>query len=469
MASRAKGAALQAALAQAHARACPDALGFLHVDGHTRVYSGTRELPKTHVARMHLAAHASAETWIADAEADPVMVVTALPGGEPGRRAGAAGAQLRALLGPDRWATVIFDRGGWSPATFAALLADGFDILTYRKGPFDPLPASAFAAHGYTDGDGHHREYVLAETTVALPLPKPKGATLSLRQIHRLGADGTQIPILTSRTDLPAAAVCWRLGARWRQENYFKYAREHFALDGLDSYSAIADYPTRLVPNPAKKHTRARVEAAPAALAGAETGLSEVIDEAAARARQPGAGASAQVDPAATRALTSARDRLDHAVAASRATPGYLPLGQVRPNAALINEERKLVTHAIRMGAYNAESTLARMIRPHYARAEDEARALIREAMTLSGDLRIAADTVHVRLDPASAPRRSRALAALADHLTATETIYPGTQLKIAYSVKGHPSDAHTDPAVVGGVSPGAPGSARQARPDMID
>jgi hypothetical protein len=91
------------------------------------------------------------------------------------------------------------------------------------------------------------------------------------------------------------------------------------------------------------------------------------------------------------------------------------------------------------MAAYNAESTLARMIRPHYARADHEARALLREAMTLSGDLQIIGETVHLRLDPASAPRRSRALAALCAQLTATETIYPDTQLKISYSVKSQP------------------------------
>ena len=45
------------------------------------------------------------------------------------------------------------------------------------------------------------------------------------------------------------------------------------------------------------------------------------------------------------------------------------------------------------MAAYNAESTLARMLRPHYSRADDEARALLREAFTLSGDLHITGDT----------------------------------------------------------------------------
>ena len=49
---------------------------------------------------------------------------------------------------------------------------------------------------------------------------------------------------------------------------------------------------------------------------------------------------------------------------------------------------------------------------------------------------------MHVRLDPASAPRRSNALAALCTELTDTQTRYPGTDLTLAYSIKGHPDPA---------------------------
>ena len=147
------------------------------------------------------------------------------------------------------------------------------------------------------------------------------------------------------------------------------------------------------------------------------------------------------MNPAADRGLTLARKRLEQAGEDSRATPSHVPLHDVRPDARLLEEERKLITHAIRMAAYNSESALARMIAPHYRRAEDEARALIREAITLSGDLRLVGDTLHITLDPATAPRRSRAIAALCLELTATETTYPDTELKIVYSVKDVPGD----------------------------
>ena len=255
----------------------------------------------------------------------------------------------------------------------------------------------------------------------------------------RRSDDGHQTPILTNRTDLTAAEIAYRMAARWRQENYFKYAREHFALDALDSYADSPDDPTRQVPNPAKARALAKVSTARGEVAAAHAELSQAIDAAAVRARQSGSGGKATVDPAAQQTLTAAETALTTAQAASRATVSHLPLGQVRPGSRQLETERKLLTHAIRMSAYNSESALARLLRPHYARGDDEARSLLREAFTLSGDLQVVGSTLHVRLDPASAPRRSRALAALCTELTATATRYPGTDLTLTYSVKQQP------------------------------
>jgi len=98
---------------------------------------------------------------------------------------------------------------------------------------------------------------------------------VTLRQVTRrvpARVGGTrQIHALTSRTDLAAGEVCWRLSSRWREENYFRYARTRFALDALDSYAAAPDDPDRMVPNPARKTAAARVRQAEAAARAAET------------------------------------------------------------------------------------------------------------------------------------------------------------------------------------------------------
>jgi hypothetical protein len=195
---------------------------------------------------------------------------------------------------------------------------------------------------------------------------------------------------------------------------------------------------------PGRSRARAadQVNGARTDLIAAHADMAHALDTAVIKAGRRGNGGKATVDPAAGQALGVARDDLTAAEAASRNTPSHLPLGQVRPGSRLLETERKLLTHAIRMSAYNSESALARLLRPHYSRGDDEARALLREAFTLPGDLQISGNTLHVRLDPASAPRRSRTLAALCVELTDTATPYPGTDLTLAYSIKGHPATA---------------------------
>jgi transposase-like protein len=453
LAGHGKGAQLQAALGRHHASTRPDAVGLLYLDGHVRVYSGTRQLPKTHIARMRIAGPATEETWVGDSEGDPVMVITAAPSQSLAAELHRLLPDLRALVGPQRRCTVVFDRGGYSPQVFTEIITAGFDLLTYFKGSWARSAVEDFTTVDFAAPDGTIHSYQLAERPIALPVPGQRAtatgtvttdataaSTLTLRLIVRRSPDGHQTPILTNRTDLSAAELAYRMAARWRQENYFKYAREHFCLDALDSYADSPDDLDRLVPNPVKARAINQVARARTDLITAHAEVAHALDVAVTKAGRRGNGGTATVDPAAGLAVNAAQLELAAAKNVSRNTETHLPLSKVRPGSRLLETERKLLTHAIRMSAYNSESTLARLVRPHYSRGDDEARALLREAFTLSGDLQILGNTLHVRLDPASAPRRSKALAALCTELTDTATRYPGTDLTLAYSVKDTPA-----------------------------
>jgi hypothetical protein len=311
------------------------------IDGHMRAYFGTRDLQKTHVARLHMAARATAETWVADADGQPVMVITAAPSASLAAEIERLLPALRATVGTHRSTTLIFDRGGWSPTLLKKIVDADFDLICWRKGDFAPLGDTEFTECGFTDADtGIEHTYTLAETTTELDCGK-HGA-LSLRQIHKRGRDGSQHPLVTSRRDLTAAEIIWRLAGRWRQENYFRYGRTHFALDALDGYTDKPDDPTRGVPNPAKTDAAAAVSAAHHRLAAAETVLAEAISAAAGAAGRPGNHGCATVDPAAIAAVEIACARLDTARADRADTPARVPLAQVRPNARLLDPVEKV-------------------------------------------------------------------------------------------------------------------------------
>jgi lambda repressor-like predicted transcriptional regulator len=448
LAAAGKAADLIMALARRHAAARPDALGFLYADGHARVYSGTRTVQKTHVARLKFPAPATMETWVTDSRGDPVFMVVAEPSDSLAGELRRLLPALRGIVGEGRRVTVCFDRGGWSPALFADITEAGFGLLTWRKGPAPDLPAEAFTTVTCTDDRGRAHEYELADTTVTLSISEGprKGQAVTLRQVTRrvpAKAGATrQIHALTSRTDLPAGEVCWRLSSRWREENYFRYARTWFALDALDSYAAGPDDPDRMVPNPARKAAAARVRQAEAAAQAAEAAR----DAALLQLRSPAPGQAAyltnQVINALAAPVEAAGRELDEADQAAAAIPARIPPGTLAPDMARLDAEVKQITHAIRMAAYNAETSLARALDGHYARAGDEAYALIREALTASGDICPRPGELVIRLDPLTAPRRTQALAALCDQLTAAGACYPGTELVLRYEVKSHPSRA---------------------------
>lgn len=166
-------------------------------------------------------------------------------------------------------------------------------------------------------------------------------------------------------------------------------AGELLPLRPHDAYATTEDDPTRLVPNPAKKKAHQQVLAARArhdrALAGTDAALLDVVS--------PPPGQSVLITntdhDTLTADLRAARADLDAAQAAHRAVPARLPLGQVNPGQQVLDIQTKLISHGIRIAAFNTATTLARAIRVHtgYARANQEAHALVRQALTGSGDI----------------------------------------------------------------------------------
>jgi transposase len=448
LAAAGKAADLIMALARRHAAGRPQALGFLYVDGHTRAYYGTRDVQKMHIARLKFPAPATGETWVTDQDGEPVFMVAAEPSDSLAGELRRLLPQLRQVVGQGRRVTVCFDRGGWSPALFADITGAGFDLLTWRKGPVPDVQADAFTTITCADDRAREHHYDLADTKITLTISQGprKGQTVSLRQVTRrvpARHGGTrQIHALTSRTDLAAGELCWRLTSRWREENYFRYARTWFALDALDSHAATPEDPGRKVPNPAKKAAAAQVRRAEilAAAAGAQR------DTSLAALRNPPPGQPVTITNQMLNALDTpveaAHHELEAAQDAAAAVPARIRLGEIAPDMVRLEAEVKQITHAIRMAAYNAETTLARALNGHYARAGDEAYALIREALTTSGDIIPGHGELLIRLDPLTAPRRTQALAALCDQLNQAQACYPGTDLVLRYEVKPHPGIA---------------------------
>ena len=414
-------------LARRHLAAHPEQAGMFYIDGHVRAYHGKHDVPKAHLARMRISMPAEEDIWICDGRGDGVLVWTAPPGASLAGELRRATREIRDLVGPDATPTIVFDRGGWSPKLFGELVAAGFEILTYRKHPTRPEPASAFTDHTIVDDRSITHTYRLADRPVRVFYgPKDDRRYFACRQIVRLCADGHQTTLITTRTDPDPAVLAHALFSRWRQENFFRYMRARFDLDGLDTYAVVPDDPDRSVPNPAKKDTARRIRELKSIIASGETS--------AARHRHTPALAASVAELDTT--LGQVRDQLETLQTDSSQIPARVPIGQLRPDAVRLEGEHKRLVDAIRMATYNAESSLARLLAPHYARVRHEARSLLTEAFTTPADLQVADGRLHITLNPLSTPARTAAISGLCEQLTDTQTLYPGTDLPLVYAIK---------------------------------
>jgi ribosomal protein L29 len=280
--------------------------------------------------------------------------------------------------------------------------------------------------------DGRPVRYKLADQGVLL-----LGRKLRLRQVTRLSDDGHQTPILTSRRDLPAVEVAFRMFERWRQENFFKYLREEYALDALVDYQVVADNPTREVPNPLRAAIDAKLREARAELTRLQAEYGTQALENIERIYPTMRGfkiASSKLG----QAISTVRKRIARLEEKRGAMPTRVPVEEAVPgNIVKLAPERKLLTNLLKMVAYQAESDLLRLAAPHYRRTEDEGRTLIQSALASAADLEVTETELRVRLVPLSSAHRTRAIAAVCDDLNSTRTVFPGSRLFLHYSVRG--------------------------------
>ncbi|MBV9483749.1 MAG: hypothetical protein JO249_23810 [Acidobacteria bacterium] len=411
-------------------------MGFLYIDGHVRAYHGKHTIPKAYVTRARLAAPATTDYWVNDRCGDPVFVVTAEANASLTRMLPIVLGEVRQLIRRKRRVTVVFDRGGWSPKLFCELLAANFDVLTYRKWRTRRISENRFR-HRKATLDGRKVEYLLHDQAVRFLKGK-----LRLRQVTRLGAHGHQTPIITSRWDLPAVVVAYRMFERWRQENFFKYIKAEYLIDALADYQIESDDPNRSVRNPARKalekemrRIRSQLEKLRARYAEATLGPhSPRLDRRQAKKeREALRGTIKQVEV-----------RLKKLKRQHRSLAARLPLAQARQGQAMVKlaTERKHLTNVLKMVAYNIESDLVQLIRPHYKRAEDEGRTFIQSALQDAADLEPTSDQLHIRLAPLSSPHRTRILETLCTVLNQTKSMFPGTKLRMHYSVAGSRSSS---------------------------
>ena len=299
--------------------------------------------------------------------------------------------------------------------------------MTYRKGKYEPWPDKEFRKEtGYVCG--RQVGYRLAERIVE----EQKG--FFVREVRRLCDDGKQTSVVTTRDLISAVGVAEVMFCRWRQENFFKYMREDFALDLMPTTAVEPADPERMAPNPARKEKKKQLTKEQAKLKKLQEEYGRQAqgnDESKRRTMRGFKIANAELG----KQIRDQQARVEELKVELSALPERVPVGSLLPPEEVVRleRERKRLTDSMKMVAYRAESELANLVAPLLGTHSDEARTFLKAVFQLKADLLpdVENNQLVVRLHGMANWRSNRVLAALCEVLNQQETRYPGTTLKL--------------------------------------
>ena len=423
-----------------------DAELYFYCDGHVRVYHGDQTvLPRHYVARERLCLRATTDYWInamdgqpflyVNKEVDPGLIATLTQDVVPWLEANVAKTpEQERRLAEDahaHWFTLVYDREGYSPELFAKMGKKRIAILTYHKFPQQDWRIEEFQLHSVTLAGGETVTMQLAE----------RGSQLSnklwLREIRKLTDSGHQTSILTTNFQAPMTTLAVSLFARWSQENFFRYMREHFGLDRLIEYGTEPIPDAVSVVNPAwrKLDGQIRSQAGRRHRLAAQFGalvLSEDPTHSQVQSFQQRKGnlqEEIQVLDLEIDNLKQLRKQTEHHIAVKSLPEADRFTG--------LRSERKHFIDTLKMIAYRAETSMASLLREHMARGGDDARALLRQIFQTEADLTpdLAANTLTVRLHHLTQAAHDQAIEKLLADLNETQTVFPGTDLILIFKL----------------------------------
>ena len=271
---------------------------------------------------------------------------------------------------------------------------------------------------------------------------------LWVREVRKLTTSGHQTSLVSTAFGGSAVQNAVGLFSRWSQENFFRYMMEHFAIDLLNEYRTEEIPETkRPVVNPKWRELDRRKRSV-------KSKLTQHQARFAALTLHPESDEDAQAKwekqkTELVEAINQYENELAEINGLLKTTPNHLQWEDLPASEKFqrLAPSRKQLVDTVKMVAYRAETAMAAIVRESLARSDD-ARSLLRDLFRSEADLLpdVEQQVLWVHVHPMSNPRSNRAIAHLLDHLNAAEFTYPGTTLRLVYSLAGQAATPNSVP-----------------------
>ena len=422
--------------------------GLLYVDGHVRVYHGKMtELPRRYVARMKLCLRGTTDYWVNDSIGQPFFVINRpIDQGlieslesdiVPRLLQDIPDQPTEEQLNTDPYRsrfTLLFDREGYSPKFFKKMWNDHrIACTTYHKFPKRDWPTEWFTEVESRLPDGQIVSLNLAE--LGSWIGGKDG--LWVHEVRKLTDSGHQTSVISTAYDRSGPQTATAQFCRWSQENFFRYMKQHYALDVLSEYRTCEIPDTkRPVVNPPWRDLDKQIRSLKSKLTQRHARFAALTlhpeDDAEKIPKWEQRKAELQEE------IEQLEHELSEFKTRQKATPHHVSWTDF-PEADKFEQlapSRKRLQDTVRMIAYRAETAMASVLREVMSR-EDDARTLLRDLFRTEANLIPDAETneLHVQIHGRPNPRSNRAIRHLLNHLNEAELNYPGTPLKLVYTL----------------------------------
>ncbi|MBT5269403.1 MAG: hypothetical protein HOL70_08160 [Candidatus Marinimicrobia bacterium] len=421
----------------------PPGLATLYIDGHVRVYNGSQtKLPRKYVARQQLCLRGVTDYWVNAMDGQPFFVVTKEV--DPGLLKVLEEDIVPQLeqdipnqpsdeeLSKDPWLSrfvIVFDREGYSPEFFRKMWEKRISCISYHKHPGEDWDKDEFSRQKVQLSSGEMVTMDIAERGTFM-----SGGKIWVREIRKLCTGGHQTSIISTVYRSEKEVIAVRMFARWSQENFFKYMRQHFDLDGLASYR-IEDIPeTEIVINPEYRRLDGEVRKIVARLVRrrAKFGKLALIGDIEPKKVEKYERQKAE--------LQEEVEKLDKDAtilkAQRKAQQKHITFAELSEEERFsrLDSSSKHFVDTIKMIAYRAESGMVITLREIMSREED-ARSLLRAIYKSEADIipDDQAKTLTVRLHHMANWSSDAAIKYLCNELNETETVFPGTEYRMIF------------------------------------
>ena len=261
---------------------------------------------------------------------------------------------------------------------------------------------------------------------------------MKIREVRKKSDDSHQTSILTTNRKLGLTWIAIYMFARWCQENFFKYLRQEYDIDRMMYYLVTQINEGVMVVNPIYSKLTQGIKK-----------IREKINRRLAQLfllSEENVKSALETSPHYLKKQVTMINQIDQLreeeqklVEARKSQTYKIKVKDMPENTRYtkLDMEGKLFQNIIKMICYRAETTISLLVKGDIYKKQEEIRSLVKSIINSKGDIvpNYLQKTLTIKIYTLATPRDNIALEKLCKLLTDSETIYPGTELKMIYKL----------------------------------